>query len=317
VKPAAGVRSIRARMALTPGRHTGLSNGERMKRLQLRHILCPMDLSPLSLTALEWANAIARARRSELRALHVVVTDGLVAPEGLGSRERSDIMLKLREALVATDPENTHTGAAIRQGDPGTQILQFARSLPADVVVMGAAGAERPARPMSSLTATVVARCDCPILIVPAGREMRKASAGLFKQILCAVDLAPSSVGVIRQALSLAWETHAHVTFVCVMTEPTRSPSEIRTELMAAIPREAHSWCDIELVVEPGMPATEIGRIAETSNVEILLIGPPRHWTSTTQAVLAKSLCPVLITHDARPLPYPSGKIVTATGAPR
>lgn len=290
--------------------------GGDVNRLQLRHILCPMDLSPLYMNSLEWANAIARARRAELRALHVVVTEGLVAPDSLGSLERSDIMMKLREALLATDPENAHTGAAIRQGDPGTQILKFARSLPADLVVMGAAGAERPTRPMGSLTATVGGRCDCPVLIVPTGRRIHGLESGVFKEILCAVGLAPSSVGVIRQALSLAWETHGHVTFVCVMTEPSPSPTEIRTELLAAIPPEAQSWCDIEVVVKPGVPAAEIVRIAESANPEILLIGPPRQWTSTTQAVLAKSLCPVLITHDARPLPYPPGQPVVADSAP-
>jgi nucleotide-binding universal stress UspA family protein len=287
-----------------------------MNRLQLRHILCPMDLSSLSMNSLEWANAIARARNAELRALQVVVTEGLVAPESLGSLEHGDTMMRLREALIATDSENVQIGAAVRQGDPGTQILKFARSLPADVVVMGAAGAERPTRPMGSVTATVVARCDCPVLVVPAGRRIDPLTAGVFKQILCAVGLAPSSVGVIRQALSLAWETHAELTFVCVMTEPSPSPSEIRTQLLAAIPPEAHSWCDIELVVKPGVPATELAKVAESSNVDVLLIGPPRQWTSTTQAVLAKSLCPVLITHDARPLPYPPGKLASAANAP-
>ena len=293
-----------------------MHKGDTMNRLPLRHILCPMDLSSLSMNSLEWANAIARARSAELRAFHVVVTGGLVVPEGLGSLERGDIMKKLREALIATDSENVHTGAAVRQGDPGTQILQFAKSVPADVVVMGAAGAERPTRPMGSVTATVVARSDCPVLIVPTGRRIDRLRAGVFKQILCAVGLAPSSVSVIRQALSLAWETHGHVTCVCVMTEPSPSSSEIRTQLLAAIPPEASAWCDIEVVVKPGVPATEIVRVAETSNVDILLIGPPRQWTSTTQAVLAKSLCPVLVTHDARPLPYPTGKLANAASAP-
>lgn len=125
-----------------------------MNRLQLRHIVCPMDLWPLSMNSLEWANAIARARRAELRALHVVVTAGLVTPENLGSLERSDIMMKLRQALIAIDPEGARTGAAIRQGDPGTQILKFARSLPADMVVMGAAGAERRSLPTHTRGAT-------------------------------------------------------------------------------------------------------------------------------------------------------------------
>jgi len=74
---------------------------------------------------------------------------------------------------------------------------------------------------------------------------------------------------------------------------------------------------DIEVVVEQGVPATEIVKVAETSNVDVLLIGPPRQWTSTTQAVLAKSLCPVLITHDVRPLPYPTDKLANAASAPR
>ena len=76
-----------------------------MNRLPLRHILCPMDLSSLSMNSLKWANAIARARSAELRAFHVVVTRGRVAPEGLGSLERGDMMKKLREALIAFDSE--------------------------------------------------------------------------------------------------------------------------------------------------------------------------------------------------------------------
>ena len=63
-----------------------------MNKLPLRHVLCPMDLSSLSMNSLKWANAIARARSAELRAFHVVVTGGLVVPEGLGSLERGDII---------------------------------------------------------------------------------------------------------------------------------------------------------------------------------------------------------------------------------
>ncbi len=290
--------------------------GDTMNRLSLSHILCPMDLSSLSMNSLDWANALARARRAELRAFHVVATRGLVAPEALGSHQRADTITKLREALMATDSENVHTGAAVRQGDPGSQILRFAKSIRADVIVMGAAGADRPMRPIGSVTATVVSRSDCPVLIVPTGRRVDRLRAGVFKQILCAVDLAPSSVSVIRQALSLAWETHGHLRCVCVMTEPAPSSSEAQKQLVEAIPPEAHAWCDTEVIVKQGVPATEIVRATETSDVDVVVIGPPRQWTSTTQAVLAKSLCPVLVTHDTRPLPYPSSQEpdVTARG---
>jgi len=288
-----------------------------MNVLQIRHVLCPMDLSPVSMNALEWANAVARVRRAELRMLHVVAPGGIAPAEGLAFGERDDMMNTLRDALSSIDPDNRLVGGSIKQGDPGTQILRFARSMSAGLIVMGAAGAERPTRPIGSVTAIVVARSDCPVLIVPAGRRVKAQRAGLFEQIVCAVDLAPSSIHVIRQALSLAWETHGRVTCVCVMTESSPSSSEIQAELLAGIPPEAHAWCDIEVVVKQGVPATEILKVAETSNVDVLLIGPPRQWTSTTQAVLAKSLCPVLITHDVRPLPYPTDKLANAASAPR
>ena len=62
-----------------------------MNVLQIRHVLCPMDLSPISVNALEWANAIARVRSAELRMLHVVAPEGMVPAEGLGFGERDDM----------------------------------------------------------------------------------------------------------------------------------------------------------------------------------------------------------------------------------
>jgi nucleotide-binding universal stress UspA family protein len=277
-----------------------------MNTLPIRHVLCPMDLLPISMNALEWANAVARARNAELRMLHVVGIDGIVAAESLGFSEHDDMMSQLREAHRRIDPDNRQVGAAVRQGDPGNKILEFARSMSADVIVMGAAGVERPTRPIGSVTATVVARSDCPVLIVPSGRQVNPNRAGLFDHILCAVDLAPSSVGVMRQALSLGWETHARVVFACITTEPDPSREDVEDRLLAAIPAEAKQWCDVEIVVKSGMPATEIVKVAERLDVDLLVIGPPRHWSSTTQAVLARSLCPALVTQDARRLPYPT-----------
>jgi nucleotide-binding universal stress UspA family protein len=277
-----------------------------MNVLQIRHVLCPMDLSPISMNALKWANAIARARNAELRMIHVAAPEGMVPAEGLGFSERDDMIAKLRDAVSTIDPDNRLVGAAIKEGDPGSEILQFGRSNSAGLIVMGAAGSERPARPIGSVTAIVVARSDCPVLIVPAGRQLKTKRAGLFEQIACAVDLAPASIGVMKQALSLAWETHAHVVFVCVMTEPQPSASEVQRHILAAVPPEAHEWCDMEILVKAGVPPDEIVKIAESSEADLLVIGPPRHWTSTTQAVLSKSVCPVLVAHDARPLPYPT-----------
>jgi nucleotide-binding universal stress UspA family protein len=113
----------------------------------------------------------------------------------------------------------------------------------------------------------------------------------------------------MKQALALAWETHAHLSYVCVMTEAQPPASEVQRQILEAVPPEADGWCQIEVVVQAGVPPTEIVKIAASSDADLLVIGPPRQWTSTTQAVLAKSLCPVLVTHDARPLPYPTPSV--------
>ena len=149
-----------------------------MNVLQIRHVLCPMDLSPDLDERVGMGERVARARSAELRMLHVVAPEGIVPPESLGFGERDDMITKLRGALTSIDPDNRLAGAAITQGDPGGQILQFARSKSAGLIVMGAAGAERPERPIGSVTAIVVARSDCPVLIVPAGRRVKSQRAG-------------------------------------------------------------------------------------------------------------------------------------------
>lgn len=278
-----------------------------MKRLDLRHILCPVDFSPLSSPSLAYASAIARARDAELRALHVVPAQGVTAPSSPDALDHQALMSQLRNCLAEAAPGYDRIGAAARQGDPGTQILRLARTMPADLIVMGAPGVDRPERPMGPVASVVVARSDCPVLTVPAHQVTSSNEAGLFSRIVCAVDLTPSSLSVVHQALSLAWETQGQVTYVCAVDKGAAiSPSEIRNRLLAAIPPEASHWCHAEVVVTRGVASTQIVRIAEKRNADLVVIGAPRRWTSTTHAVLGRSLCPVLVTHDARPLPRPT-----------
>jgi len=279
-----------------------------MRRLNLRHILCPLDVSSLESAALTVAGAIARARRAELRALHVVASEAAEMSARLGSLERQALMSRLRTRLAETAPSYDRVGAAVRQGDPATQILRFARTMPADLIVMGAPGADRPERPMGPVTSVVVARSDCPVVTVPH-HVNSPADTGLYRRIVCAIDLAPSSVTVIHQALSLAWETEGQLTYVCMLREGgARRLADTRRRLLDAIPTEASRCCEIEVRVATGTAGTEIVRTADEQKADLVVIGAPRRWTSTTHAVLRRSLCPVLVTHDARPLPRPTGR---------
>lgn len=284
-----------------------------MKRLELRHILCPIGLSGEFNSSLSYAMAIARARNAELRALHVVPTEGPASPEAIDSLRHEQLMERLRELLAEAGP--ARVGAAVRQGDPGTQILDFARGISADLIVMGAPGADRPERPLGPVASVVIARSDCPVLAVPAHPMPPADPTGLFNRIVCAVDPAPSSASVIRQALSLAWESGGLLTLACVLPEDSSTQvSDTRNALLAAIPPETKEWCDVDVLVTSGMPSAEIVRIAAAAAADVVVIGAPRRWTSMTHGVLSRSLCPVLVTHDARPLPWPAARTTHARG---
>jgi nucleotide-binding universal stress UspA family protein len=276
-----------------------------MRRLELRHIVCPIDFSSPALGSLRIASAIARQRRAELRAVHVVPSQGLAVPEPLGSLERQALMSRLRASLEEVTSSFHLIGSAIRRGDPGTQILRFARELPADLIVIGAPGADRPERPTGPIASVVVARSECPVLTVPSHHTTWSNESGLFRNIVCAVDLAPSSTSVILQALYVAWETHAHLTYVYVVPEGASTPAAARDRVQDAIPSYARGWCRTDVLVARGTADEEIVRIAEELHADLVILGAPRRWTSTTHAVLSRSLCPVLVTHDARPLPRP------------
>jgi nucleotide-binding universal stress UspA family protein len=275
-----------------------------VNRLDLRYIACPIDFSKVSAESLATGGAIARARDAELRTMHVIPAEGAADPEGIGSLEQEAFMRRLRAALSDAAPAYDRKGAAVRQGDPATQILRWARMMPADLIVMGAPGAERPTGPVASV---VVARSQCSVLTVPAHPlHGGPKDTGLFTRIVCAVDLTPSSAGVIRQAISLGWETNGDLFVVCVAGKDTgTNPSAIREGLLAAIPADAGSWCKTDVIVTTGVASDEIARIAADLNADVVVIGAPRRAMSTTHAVLTRSRCPVLVPHDARPLPWP------------
>jgi nucleotide-binding universal stress UspA family protein len=275
--------------------------------------VCPLDLSGQYRSLLEYAMPIARARNAELRALHVVPSEGTAHLHGLGSLTRDRLMQRLRKSFAEVDPAHDLVGGAVRKGDPATQILQYARTLRADLIVLGAPGAERPVGPVGSV---VIARSDCPVLAVPAHPAASSSESGLFSRIVCGIDSVPSSASVIRQAASLAWETGGRLTYVCAVPDSDASSlSQLRRKLLAAIPSEASEWCDVEVAVTTGVPSLEIVKVAAEQDADLVVVGAPRRWTSTTHAVLSHSLCPVLVTHDAQPLPWPSVRLARESAA--
>ena len=288
---------------------------KKMNRLALRHIVCPVDFTGPFRLPLAYSMTMARARNAELRALHVVSGESVADVEGPGSVERQDLMERLRTALTEAGPDHDLVGSAVRHGDPGTQILHFARAMSADLIVMGSPGANKPERPVGPVAAVVITRSDCPVLTVPAHQASPPNKSGVFSRIVCGIDLTPSSRSVIRQALSLAWESGGRLTYICALSENSaNSPSHARDILTRAIPPEADQWCEVDIIVTKGAGRGEIVRVADQYDADLVVIGPPRRWMSTAHVVLGHSRSPVLVTHDGRPLPWPTAQVAQDSG---
>lgn len=138
----------------------------------LDRILVPIDFSDCSLDALEYAAVVARQAKASLELLHVLepVSYGLDftlgrAEEREQKRERMTKRLHdLSAALAAAGLTVKHH---LRGGMPVDSILDAARTLPSDLIVMGTHGRRGLSHVMAgSVAEAVLRRAVCPVLTV-------------------------------------------------------------------------------------------------------------------------------------------------------
>lgn len=108
-----------------------------------RTILLAYDGSNYSNVALRQGADLARACGAELHLLGVVQTTGSMAiAEGMGGqdvwgRERAFVERALDTARAAAEQQGVSCIVTIREGDPSGEIVNHARAIKADLVVLG------------------------------------------------------------------------------------------------------------------------------------------------------------------------------------
>jgi nucleotide-binding universal stress UspA family protein len=145
-------------------------------------VLAAVDLSPVSACVLEHANTFARASSA---ALHVVSTYELleVPPPVmersplLDTTETTELLEKHGAAVAAligrmADPRITTSSAVIQAYPPARSIVDQARKIDANLIVVGASGHNAWQRLFLGSTATRVLSCaHCPVLVVPSPEQ--------------------------------------------------------------------------------------------------------------------------------------------------
>jgi nucleotide-binding universal stress UspA family protein len=193
--------------------------------MNVRRILCPTDFSEPSAHALEQATRLAGSFRARLTVLHVRPTvtphpdmpaDGPVAPWLVAE------LNELRQRVTASCSEAAGGGMAaepmVAAGDPVREIVRYATTLPADLVVMGTHGVSGFRHlVLGSITEKVLRTAPCPVLTVPPRTQ---TTASQFTRVVCAVDFSECSLAAVNLAASVAAVSGAALTLLHVLEWP-------------------------------------------------------------------------------------------------
>ena len=193
-------------------------------------ILCPVDFSGHSATALRYAATVAGRSEARLHALYV--NDPLLvaaAAVALNDRELVSVALAELRTFVASAVSARSTGPTVgcivETGDPARLIASTAQRLKCDLVVMGTHGLSGVDKLIiGSTTERMLRRTSLPLLAVPPTPPGAGGTSALPRSwpgpaIMAPVDLREQSRRDVRDAETIARAFGAKLVLVHVIPE--------------------------------------------------------------------------------------------------
>ncbi|MDA1275049.1 MAG: universal stress protein [Verrucomicrobia bacterium] len=138
---------------------------------RIKRILVPTDFSDCSKKALAYAIPLAREYEAAITLLHVVPINYSAGEYGGGTfidtEMRANGLRELDRLAAAEIRENVTFQNEVRVGSPTTEIIDLAKSLPADIIVLSTHGHTGLKHALlGSVAEHVVRRAPCPVLVV-------------------------------------------------------------------------------------------------------------------------------------------------------
>jgi len=177
-------------------------------------VLCPIDFSDLSQQELALAVEVGEAFGAHLVLHHnlAAVSPGFTRAWEWNELHRRDAAssaqaeTKMRQ-LLAGLPKNLSVEATVSSGPLATILLELARQLPADLMVLGSHGWSTDDH--ASVTERIIERSPCPVLTIqerPGTHHfrLRAAADGAAVPVVVPIDLSDAGERVIDYAVELA-----------------------------------------------------------------------------------------------------------------
>lgn len=185
---------------------------------KIESILVPLDFSPASMQALDYAVALAKQFRASIHLVHVHPPDEPASGPGASHLllQSAEAIKRLNEELAGIHrkrvepfcPENCH----IRGGRPYQEIIGLAREIDADLIVLSTRGHSGLKHLLLGSTAERVVRsAPCPVLVARKRKQKSKPvnKAFAIRAILVPVDFSECSLAGVKYAVFLAKMLHA------------------------------------------------------------------------------------------------------------
>lgn len=167
-------------------------------------VLCPIDFSKHSVSALRYASRVAEDLGAELHIMHVFRVAQVVESLKELKEELTKKHLASIEGLVNQDLAS-HSGETVKvvqYGIPDTEIIDYVKNNEIDLVVMGSQGnSTLQNRFMGSVAAAVVDKVKVPTMILPSEQIIEYAPS---KVLLALDNLELEHEGSFRIPMRLA-----------------------------------------------------------------------------------------------------------------
>jgi nucleotide-binding universal stress UspA family protein len=194
---------------------------------KIERILVPLDFSPASMEALDYAVSLAKQFHAAVHLVHVYPPDEASSVPGAGHLllQSAEAIERLNEELTGIHRKHVPTfrpeNCYIRRGKPYEEIVRLAREIDADLIALSTRGHSGLKHLLLGSTAErVVRNAPCPVLVVRKRKKKSKtASESLaIRTILVPVDFSTCSLAGTEYAAFLARKLHAtlrlfHVTY--------------------------------------------------------------------------------------------------------
>jgi len=306
--------------------------------ITITKILCPVDFFPASDAAVNYAAGLAANYDAAVHLLHVispmpagVYEYAIDTTEILKSMEESTIG-EMNKLVARVKQAGAFAKAEVRVGDVYDEIKRSIEVLKPDLVVMGTHGRRGVERWfMGSTTEKLLRHSPVPLVTISATGE-KSMAAPRFRRILVTTDFSEGTQDALAYAFSVAQENESQVLLLHVlhdvdteMSVKYRAPliNGVQRELDDMVPAEARNWCNIETLVETGVPYRIILRMLEDEKIDLLVMNIHGKGMldrallgSTAERVIRAASCPVMmippLKRKLKRRARPGGKLVAA-----